>query len=99
MANTHDYLAVILIGTGSSWGRAPVKEEAVQNAIRNYRDWGVYYKVADTDVIVNVVDVGGFDVVSWDDRGVYGKRDGESVKLDRPIEQQLHHTPNWRKRR
>ena len=53
MTNSHDYLAVILIGGGSSWGRSPDKEEAIRRAIANYRDWDVYYKVANTEVIIN----------------------------------------------
>jgi hypothetical protein len=99
----HDYLAVILIGGGSSWGRSPDKEEAIRGAIRNYRDWDSIYKVSDTDVVVNIIDVKGYDQCSW---GAYpggwlrGKNEatGETENIDRQIESVKRHTPKWRRR-
>ena len=41
-----DYLAVILVGGGSAWGRSHSKDEAIKNALRAYkRDWGTLFKI------------------------------------------------------
>jgi|KBSMisStaDraftv2_1062788.scaffolds.fasta_scaffold00048_58 hypothetical protein len=101
MTNSHDYLAVILIGGGSSWGRSPDKEEAIRRAIANYRDWDVYYKVANTEVIINVTDVQGYSTVAWNDRGMHGKNEatGKDETIDRPIERVTRTTPKWQRRK
>jgi hypothetical protein len=104
IASKPDYLAIILIGTGSSWGRSSDKEAAIQNAIKSYRDWDCYFKVADTDVTVNVIDVQGYGDCSWGaypGGWMYGKNEatGEQEKVDRPVEQVTRRTPKWRARR
>jgi hypothetical protein len=60
-----DYLAIILIGGGSSWGRSPDKEEAIKLALRNYRDWGGHFDIWGKEVTLNVIDVKGYDHVHW----------------------------------
>jgi len=84
MAEKHDYLAVILVGVGSTWGRSPDKEKAIKTALRVYKqDAGSVFVIKKGDpVTVNVVDVAPHDEVWWDNRGVYA---GDQ-KLDREIE-------------
>lgn len=96
-----DYLAIIPISTGSSWGRSPDKEKAIKLAIANYRDWDVYYVVANTEVIINVIDVNGYGTVAWGSTGLYGTNEatGEEEKIDRPIEYVKRITPKWKRRK
>jgi hypothetical protein len=84
-AHGTDYLAVILVGVGSCWGRSPNKEMAIKNCLRAYKqDAGSIFKIAKGDeVIVNVIDVAPHDEVSWDNRGIWV---GDQ-KLERKIEQ------------
>lgn len=43
---TTDYLCVILVGTGSCWGRSAGKEEAIKLALRAYKqDAGSIFKI------------------------------------------------------
>jgi len=83
-----DYLAVILVGGGSAWGRSHSKDEAIKNALRAYkRDWGTLLKIAKGDqVVLNVLDVAPHDQVSWDHQGWWGKVGDDYEKLDRKIE-------------
>jgi hypothetical protein len=99
-----DYLAVISIGAGSSFGRASDKEEAIKLAIRNYRDWDHLFVVSDTDVVLNVVDVQGYGQCSWGaypGGWLYGTNEatGKHEKIDRPVEHITRRTPKWRKRK
>ena len=84
-AHGHDYLAVILVGVGSCWGRSPNKETAIKTALRVYKqDAGSVYKIRKGDeVIVNVIDVAPHNEVHWTNRGVFV---GDE-RLDRQIEQ------------
>jgi hypothetical protein len=88
---TTDFLAVILIGTGSVWGRDSDKETAIKNALRSYkRDAGTIFKISKgDDVVVNVVDVFPHDEVTWDHSGFAAG----SEKIDRPIEQVHREVP------
>jgi hypothetical protein len=98
---TTDYLAIIPIGTGNSWGRAPDKETAIENAIRSLRDWEVYYDLSEIDVTVNVIDVQGYSDCSWDNRGLHGTNEatGKDEAIKRPIEYALRITPKWKRRK
>lgn len=84
-AHGADYLAVILVGVGSCWGRSPDKETAIKTAVRVYKkDAGSVFKIRKGDkVTVNVIDVAPHDQVTWDSRGVWV---GDE-RLDRKIEQ------------
>ena len=100
----HDYLAIIPIGGGSSWGRAPDKEAAIKNAIANYRDWEVYFVVANTEVTVNVIDVNGYSTCDWGGHPgghIHGKNEvtGEYEAIKRPIEHVKRITPKWKRRK
>lgn len=98
----HDYLAFILIGAGSSYGRSPRKEEAIKTAIQSLGDWRHLFKVDDVDVTINVVDVNGYDTVLWGPDGIFGVPEGQPhTKHERvvaPIEKVTRHTPKRRKR-
>lgn len=95
-----DYLAIIPIGGGSSWGRAPIKEDAIERAIRQLRDWESLFQVAGIEVTVNVIDVQGYDHVVWGADGIHGNKgdDTKFERIDRPFEAVKRMTPQWRKR-
>lgn len=101
MTGKPDWLAFILIGAGSSYGRGPDKEEAIKNAIRSLRDFSSLYKVADVDVVLNVIDVQGYDTVTWAHDGVFGRPEGKpeakAERIDREIERVERHTPKWKR--
>lgn len=99
---TTDYLAIIPIGGGSSWGRAPDKDAAIENAIKSLRDWEVYYDVSEIDVTINVIDVQGYTTCSWGgDRYIIGTNEvtGEKEAIKRPIEHVVRITPKWKHRK
>ena len=98
---TTDYLAIIPIGGGSSWGRAPCKEKAIEHAIRSLRDWEVYFDVSEIDVTINLIDVQGYSTCAWDSRGITGLNEatGEDEKIDRPIEHVVRITPKWKRKK
>jgi hypothetical protein len=97
----HDYLAVVFIGAGSSYGRSGNKEVAIENCMRALKDWGVYYKLEGHKFTVNVMDVNGWDTVAWDDRGFWGKNPGDAkaTKLELSIEQIERVYPEKKKRK
>ncbi|MFN9112557.1 MAG: hypothetical protein ACK5XN_21025 [Bacteroidota bacterium] len=84
----HDYLAVVFIGAGSSYGRSPDKETAIDNCMRALRDWNSIYKLEGHTFTVNVLDVQGWDQVAWGHNGFFGKNPGDAkaTKLDLPVE-------------
>jgi hypothetical protein len=91
-----EYIAFVLIGAGSTWGRSKDKEEAITEALNQLRGWDQYYDVYDKDVRVNIMDATGYDEVSWDDNGMYGTReggDGKYENIDRPIERITRRAP------
>lgn len=86
--DVHDYLAVVYIGAGSSYGRSPTKEQAIENCMRALRDWNSIYVLEGHTFTLNVLDVQGWDKVLWDHRGFHGKNPGDEkyTDLDLPIE-------------
>jgi hypothetical protein len=88
MSNTHDYLAVILVGGGSAWGRDPDKETAIKTALRIYKkDWGKVFVIKKGDeVVVNVMDVHPHDEITFDHQGWWAKVGDDYERLDRKIE-------------
>ena len=102
-AKTHDYLAIIPIGGGSSWGRAPEKEVAIKNAITSLRDWTVYYQLSNIEVTINVIDVRGYSDCSWGGHPggyIHGTNimTGEDEAIKRPIEHIKRTTPKYKQR-
>jgi hypothetical protein len=99
-----DYLAIIPIGGGSSWGRDPDKETAINHAIRNFKDWEVYYDVSNIEVTINVIDVQGYDECAWGGYPggyIHGTNEatGEDEAIKRPIEHVKRTTPKWKHRK
>jgi hypothetical protein len=104
MDTKQDFIAIILIGGGSSYGRAPDKETAIKHALRSLRDWAGLFKVDGVEVGINVVDVTGYGDLYWGSypngwlHGTNGET-GEEEVIDRPVETVKHFTPERRKRR
>lgn len=76
-----DYLALIRIGGGSSYGRDSNVFDAVEGAVRFcVLDWSRYYKLEGMVIAVEVYDVTGRDEIVWGD-GIAGVQcvDGEIV--------------------
>ena len=101
MNDKTEYLAFILIGAGSTWGRDTDKEKAIASALDQLRGWDQYFDVYDREVRVNVIDVTGFDDLIWDYEGVHGAIPGGHTdgyqKIDRPIERITRRSPPKRK--
>jgi hypothetical protein len=104
MNKVTDYLAVILIGAGSSYGRSPDKEEAIRMALRSVSDWRGMFNVDGVEFGINVVDVSGYSSCSW---GAYPKNwlwgVNEATGVDEPIMRDVEvikrTTPARKKRR
>jgi hypothetical protein len=101
---TTDYLAIIPIGGGSSWGRAPNKDVAVERAIQALRDWDTLFNVSDIEVTLNVIDVQGYSDCAWGGYPggyVHGKSEttGEHEAIKRPVEHVKRTTPKWKRRK
>jgi len=101
---TADYLAIILIGGGSSWGRSPDKETAISNAIKSLKDWNSLFDVSDIEVTINVTDVQGYSQCSWGghhDGWIHGTNQatGEDEAIKRPVEVVKRQTPKLPKRK
>lgn len=74
MTNTpNDYLAIVLIGAGSSWFRAPAESAALRGVARRVRaDWGRLFSLPKgQELQALLVDVGGHDNVAWDGNGIW----------------------------
>lgn len=80
---TKDYLAICLLGSGSSYGRAPDKDKAIANCKRSLEtDWSSIFDLDGKTAKINVYDVTGHDKLWWDERGVHP--DNEPTKsIDR----------------
>ena len=73
-----DYLAIVLIGGGSSYGRGPTEDEAVKLATTYLvSDWKHLYNLSGAEVKVNLYEVTGNDQVWWDDCGVHADNEAE----------------------
>jgi hypothetical protein len=85
---TTDYVAVILVGGGSAWGRHSKKETAIKTALEVYKkDWGKVFVIRKGDeVVVNVIDVHPHNEVNWDHQGWWAKVGDGYEKLERKIE-------------
>ena len=92
-----EYLAYVLIGGGSAWGRSESKEAAIDLAIKSLKDWNTHYDVSDKEVTVRVVEITGYDEVVWEYDKISGKKpDAEKFEtIDNPIERVTRQTPKW----
>lgn len=80
-----DYIAVILIGAGSSYARGPDRDDCLKRVTRiAFSDWKSLYDLSGKEATANVVDVTGYDKVWWDARGFHVDADPEP---ELPVEQ------------
>lgn len=80
------FLALALIGAGSSYGRATDKQVAIDICAKQVlADWSGFYDVAGKELSVNVFDIGDISEVQFSDRGVchYPEDDKKPVWIDR----------------
>ena len=78
MTDTKDYIAIVLLGGGSSWSRGPDAEKAIERVLWYVKhDWGSIFKMDGVEVRVNVWDVTGNDQVHWNDCGMHGDREAD----------------------
>lgn len=82
-----DFLAIILIMTGSSYARGPDKEDCISRVSKTFvSDWSSLFDVAGKEATVGVYDVTGHESLYWDARGVWvNNPDGEDF-LIQPLE-------------
>jgi hypothetical protein len=74
-----DYLAIALIGAGSSYGRDPNKDAAVARCKKIVeQDWAFMFDLHGKTCTINVYDVTGHDDLFWDDRGVHPRTKPET---------------------
>jgi hypothetical protein len=79
---TKDYLAIVLIGAGSTFARGEDKDATVKKCARGVmRDWSRLFDVKGKEVTVNVFDVTGHDDLRWDNEGVFNCDTGERIDL------------------
>jgi len=86
MTNTErDYLAIILVGCGSSYARGSDRQDCIDRVRKiAVSDWKTLFNLKGKEATVNVVDVTGHDDVWWDSRGVHVEGQPD---LALPIEQ------------
>jgi hypothetical protein len=92
-----DYIAIILVGAGSSFARGPDKQDCIDRVRKIVvSDWSSLFDLGGKEATVNVVDVTGHESIYWDARGVHveGKED-----IALPIEQVKVTLPAARRRR
>lgn len=71
-----EWLAIILIGAGSSFARGADREEQINRAVRiAFSDWRTLFDLAGQEVSVNVYDVTGRSNVWWDHLGLHSDED------------------------
>lgn len=69
----NDYIAIVYIGAGSSYGRANQINKAVELATKFLQsDWKHMFDFSGVNVSVNIYEVTGNTSVYWDDCGVHG---------------------------
>lgn len=83
MTTKSDFLAIILIASGSSHARGPDKEDCISRVQRIFvDDWSSLFDVSGKEATIGVYDVTGFDEVYWDHRGVHsGDKTFEPIEL------------------
>lgn len=90
--SARDFLAIILVGTGSSYARGPDRQDCIDRVKRIVvSDWSSLFDLKGKEATVNVVDVTGHDKVWWDSRGVHVEGQPD---LALPIEQVRVTLPN-----
>lgn len=80
-----DFLAIIQINGGSSWARNPSRDKAISNAAKIFKgDWrGLFNLKKGDERTVELVDVTGYDDISWGYNGIFYKNaDGTKGQID-----------------
>ena len=73
-----DIIAILLVGAGSSFGRAPTEEQAIEKCAKTaVADWSSMFDLAGKEATINLFDVTGHDNIFWDMNGVHPKDDPE----------------------
>lgn len=75
-----EYLAIFLISAGSSHGRAPTIEEAVENCLEAAREWESLFEIDGKPAKLGIYDVTGLGDLWWDHR-VWAEGRDEPVDL------------------
>jgi hypothetical protein len=78
-----DFLAVCMIGAGSSWGRANSVDEAARLCeLFVVDDWGSIFKLDGQTVTISCYDVTGNDIVRLEYTGLIGdNEDNHPIKF------------------
>src|SRR5262245_51483286 len=85
VANTteRNYIAIILIGCGSSWARDKDPEKAIKRCARIIvEDWSSLFDLEGKTLPINLYDVTGHDEVSWSHHGIKGDGDGPITRIE-----------------
>jgi len=90
-----DYLAIVRIGGGSSHGRGPTIEKAVDRCKMAVRDWDHLFNVYNTPIKAAIYDVTGHQKVYWADDGTFA--DGTNERI--PVEELVEFTLTKRRKR
>jgi hypothetical protein len=96
-----DFLAVALIGAGSSYARGPNKEDTILRCKHFVEsDWKTLYHLDGQPCKINVIDVEGYDKVWWDARGFHTSEDTlTDAKLDVEVREVILSVPEQRKKK
>ena len=87
---TKNYLAIIRIGGGSTYGRDGNIFDAVESAVRIcILDCHRYYQLEGRTLSVQVLDVTGRDALTWDDHNVSCIDTGDKVEPLKVVTVQL----------
>jgi hypothetical protein len=93
---TQDYIAIVRIGGGSSYGRGATVDEALARCTRAVRDWDRLFAVYEVPIKAAIYDTTGIDAVHWDEGGTFATDTGEQIKLKELVEFTLP-TPKGRR--
>ena len=82
-----DFLAIMMIGAGSSYARGPDRQDTIDRCAKiAVSDWGSLYDMSGKETTINVVDVTGYEKIWWDSRGVHTAEDPKDDAV-LPVEQ------------
>jgi hypothetical protein len=83
---TQDYIAIVRIGGGSSYGRGETIEQAVNRCKHAVRDWDHLFAVYEVPIKAAIYDTTGIDAVHWDEGSTFATDTGEQIKLKELVE-------------
>jgi len=83
---TQDYLAIVRIGGGSSYGRGETIDEAVRLCKMAVRDWDHLFGVYEVPIKAAIYDTTGIDAVHWDEGSTFATDTGEQIPLKELVE-------------